>query len=404
MSATLATSLNRSVVRTPRPFLLTALAVAATALGGCGGNAATSTAGAAGSAASAGDAGSAGATAGAGGTSSTTSMGGAGTGGTNTGGTGGTGNGGTSTGGASTGGTGGTGTTTSTGFGVGPGDVLDPSQIYILGTVQEGACYMDVLATVSDPNGATAGFGCYLDNKTATIRPTDGRMIYTNVAEDLVREFHCDACTYDGNYPGSPLANDTILPAQPCGQDGFYSLKFLVGPDGTVLHTCKDNALVWYDEGGAVAYDDAGDALLHLGYGGTALTMNRIVDLATQASVDVIGMPYAPIEAIRAVSPGGFLVVVSENQGQELWKIDATGAATLAGAYPAPPAGYNPYTDYQDASRLDPSGALFQTAYKSGEFLDVILRRAIDGTSEIVYTEATMPLVRLHDSGLLTGP
>ena len=219
----------------------------------------------------------------------------------------------------------------------GPGDVLDASEIYLAGTLSEGACYLDALAHWSTPNGATVGFDCYFDDEHATIRPTDGRILYTNTFENIVREFHCDGCTYDGTYPQKPLLNDTIV-APSCGSDNFYSLQFKVAPDGLLLHTCTDNPLVWYDEAGNIAYDNGEDKLLHLGYGGRALTMSRIVELATMSSVNVTGLPDAPIVTVRASFPDGFWVVLAMNdQGQdgvqELWQIDAMGIATLVRAY-----------------------------------------------------------------------
>ncbi len=191
------------------------------------------------------------------------------------------------------------------------------------------------------------------------------------------------------------------LPTPPCTDEGFYGLRFKVSPEGAVLHTCKENPLVWYDESGDVAYDNAGDALLHLGYGGQALTTTRVVDLATMTSVDVIGLPYAPIITIRALPPDRFRVVVDVNNAQELWEIDPTGTATLAGTYPATPAGYSPVSD---GARLDPAGALFQMAHQNGVFNDVIFRREPGGAAEIIYDETTDPQVKLHISSLLTEP
>ena len=221
-----------------------------------------------------------------------------------------------------------------------------------------------------------------------------------------MREFHCDACTYTGVYPNDFLANDTILPSLPCMSGGFYSLRFEVAPDGAVLHTCTSNPLVWYDSNGVIAYNNAGDHLLHLGFGGHALTMTRVVDLATMASVNIAGLPYAPILTTRAVPPDGFWVV-SDATGpgqegvQELWQIDALGAAVLVGAYPALPAGYHVRAE---SSRLDSSGKLFQLGGWPDWSNDVIFRRTVGGTTEVVYDEVTKPLVKLHISALLTGP
>jgi hypothetical protein len=108
--------------------------------------------------------------------------------------------------------------------------------------------------------------------------------------------------------------------------------------------------------------------------------------------------------AIRATD-GGFRFVVSvsgtalPSYGEEhLWEIDSTGATTELGTYPAWPESLQP-ADYA----LSADGALYEMAFGSDGF-DVIVRRTIEGTSDIVYTEANHPFVKVHISSLFTGP
>jgi hypothetical protein len=73
-------------------------------------------------------------------------------------------------------------------------DILNPGDVYLDGTLTEGACYRDALTHWSDPNSACTGFGCYFDGRGAVIRPSDGRMLYMNTFENVIREFHADSC------------------------------------------------------------------------------------------------------------------------------------------------------------------------------------------------------------------
>ena len=56
------------------------------------------------------------------------------------------------------------------------------------------------------------------------------------------------------------------------------------------------------------------------------------------------------------------------------------------------------------SARLDSSGNLFQEGYGPATFEDVVIYRGLNGFSEVVYTEATNPAVKLHISSLITGP
>jgi hypothetical protein len=280
-------------------------------------------------------------------------------------------------------------------------DVLQPEEVYIAGTLSEGACYLDALAHWSTPNDAVAGFDCYFDERGAKIRPTDGRLLYSNTFEGLLREFHCDTCPIDSTseYPDNPLGNDFVLATPACDPDESTSLGHLVSPDGAIAYRCNGFLDTWYDERGAVVYDGA-EPLLHLGHDGLALTTNSVLSLSTGAVVPIVGLPAGNPVTIRADSEDGFRVVMTTEQ-PELWHVSATGAATSLGIYPPIPAGYSPYGFI---AALDGCGVLFQQGSGLEVFEDVILRRELGGTTDVVYTEATNPLVKLHISALVTGP
>ena len=292
------------------------------------------------------------------------------------------------------------------------GDILDPGEVYLAGTLSEGACYRSALAHWSCPNAAVAGFDCYFEGNatggtrpTSYVRPTDGRLIYTNSAtESFIREFHCDNCPYNASkgYPQTPLANDTILPKD-CELDQVYA-GFFVSPTGVVLYYCPATR-TWRDNGGQYTYVESNDPLLHLGYGNLALTAARIVDLGSGNAVPIVGFGGAQSAvAIRAVRPDKFWVAQAlDTLGQrvDLWEIDGAGMSRRVLEYAAAPA----YATRLDRlGRLDKNGAFFQIGRGQGTFEDIIVRRDMQGSSAVVYTEATNPVVKIHISGLITGP
>lgn len=291
------------------------------------------------------------------------------------------------------------------------GDALDPRSVYIFGTLSEGACYRDAIAPVSDPDTPVLGFDCYAENRNATIRPTDGLLLYTNTFEELLREFHCDVCegwTSSTPYPEDPLANDTVLPFTGCAEEKVYD--HLVAPDGSVLGQCNSDE--WRDPGGTLAYDGTG-RLLHLGFGDTALLRETgelfVLSVVTGDRTAVSGLPDADVLTARAVgTPVAFDVVVageSDGDPPELWRVDGeTGSSSLVGAYPALPSGARRVYVGEADIALDGRNRLYQVGLGPGTFEDIIVRRTTGGDSEVVYTETTDPVVKLHISAIVTGP
>lgn len=294
------------------------------------------------------------------------------------------------------------------GSGGGPGnisDVFDPAEVYLLGTVQPGSSGRDAIAHWSDPNTAAVGFIGAYDEFSARLQD-DGKLLY--VLTGSVREFVCDACPYVGTYLNGSNANDLVLPTAPCvPNDWIDDIK--VGPGGSWVHSCSgDWNKHWYDSNGVMVYSDEQDMLVHLGYSNLALTQSRVVDLANASSVPIVGLPNAPLLAVRALAPDSFRVALAAGQGDgaaELWQIDATGTATLIGSYPPVPTGYTvkPFFPHQHHA-LEATGALLEFGEGPMVFQDVIVRREIGGSSAVVYDEANGPLVQIHISVLVTGP
>ena len=128
-----------------------------------------------------------------------------------------------------------------------------------------------------------------------------------------------------------------------------------------------------------------------------------VIDLVSGRLNPIRGLPYGFIDAVRAEPSGKFVAAIRPDSGgmsESLWEIDKSGAATLRGRYSPPPSP----TLHPFPAQLEPGGALLQFGHGPGVFEDVIVRRTIDGRAEVVYSEAWGPLVKIHISGLITGP
>jgi hypothetical protein len=278
------------------------------------------------------------------------------------------------------------------------GDTLKPHEVYIAGTLSEGACYLDAMSHWSTPDDAVGGFDCYFGGDYAQIRPSDGRLIYSMTFEGLLREFHCDSCPIDPmNYPNTPLNNDVILPTPMCDPEMTVQMQFVLTPEGEHYYRCDSFDADWYDAAGDVVYTSEVDPLLHVGHCGQALTEQSIVDLESGTKTPVDGLPLGDTLAIRVAPEGGFWIVKTYEQ-PELWHVALDGVATSLGVYPQLPADHT-----AGLGVLDGCGVFYQQASGPEVFVDLITQRTIGGTTEIVYTEVTDPLVKLHISNLITG-
>jgi hypothetical protein len=295
-------------------------------------------------------------------------------------------------------------------------DVLNPGDVYLDGTLEKGACYEDALTHWSDPNSACTGFDCNFLGGSAVIRPTDGRMLYMNSSELVLREFHADACPMPAMsaYPSNPLANDTIIPTPMCpvaaGVPTTGVTRFVVSPEGNIYYHCVGVEAImalWYDLAGNLVYDESnGYALQKVARGRTALVGSgsnyKLANLTTGVLTDVAAPPWTAgyIVAVRALDPAGFWVAAASGSSDpELWEIHPDGTSTKIGSYPPLPAGQS----LAVAATLDGCGALLQIC--SGPMVSegTIVRRQVQGSSQVIYDDATMPLVKIGFY-LITGP
>jgi hypothetical protein len=257
------------------------------------------------------------------------------------------------------------------------------------------------LVLVATPDSASTGFDCYFDDRNATVRPTDGRLIYTNTFEDMIREYSCDACVYSGIYPTQVLSNDAILPVT-CANGRVTGFK--VTADGLLIHTCDPAANSWRDATGTVIYDGTSDRLIAVGAGGWLLTQTRVLNPATADEHVIAGLPATSWLAARWSPPDAFFIALGTGSGAttQLWRIGTTGVAQMVGTFPPFANGYSVVT----GARLDRAGRLFQFARETAQPLtDAIVRSQVGGRSEAIYTEASNPLVKVTPfSALVTGP
>ena len=277
--------------------------------------------------------------------------------------------------------------------------VFDPERVYLAGTLSEGACYRDAVADYRTPDHAAVGFECEFDERGAVISAA-GVLTYTNTFEDRLREFVCDDCpgfVPGDDYPSDVLDNDPVLATPPCTGDR-RALDFRLGPDGARIHRCGLSS-PWYDATGAEILP-AGDVLA-LGWSAVALTEGEVHDTVSGEVTPLSNFPSdcRPVTARAGPTPG-FRVAVDCEEVTELWWVDHAGAAVREGVYPPPPADYPPWFE----GRLAGDGTLVQLARGPETFEDTIIERTVSGRSELIYTEARSPAVKIHISSLVTGP
>ena len=273
---------------------------------------------------------------------------------------------------------------------------FDPQNVYLAGTVAVGPCGREVMTDYESPDVAVAGFDCAFNQRAAGIS-TSGVLTYFNTAEGRLREFTCDDCpgwNPTDPYPSNPLANDVILPTPLCED---RTLDFALSPDGRRMHRCPSSG-GWMDPGGAQVLEN--ETVVTYGWSGFVLTNDVVIDTATGERRPT-GLPAGcDVLTTRSGPETGFRVAVQCEESAELWFVDHAGVAIREGVYPAPPPAYR--TSYEAALAGD--GTLVQIAREIGESEDTIIERTIEGRSEVMYTEASEPAVKIHGSSLVTGP
>jgi hypothetical protein len=280
---------------------------------------------------------------------------------------------------------------------------LDAREVYILGTVAQGSAGAGALAHWRDPNTALVGFGYYTDVDDGFIDPLDGTLVFSESAAAFYR-FREDACRNEdtrATLPTDPLANDDVI-SFPCSRQISKTNRVLSSLNGLLALSCGTD---WFDEAGRVLFGGEPQALEFDGE--HFLTSDGIYDIASAELVPFNGLPnFVPLTS-RVLESGFWLVLPGEAAMNEpgLWLIGEDGTVELMGLYPAPPTGTILESEFQGGSVVSAQGELFSIAGDSAEpTRDLIVRRTLDGTSQVVYDEINDPVVKLHSSDLVTGP
>jgi hypothetical protein len=293
------------------------------------------------------------------------------------------------------------------------GDVFDHTKVYLFGTLQQGACYLDAVAQVETPNTYTVGFGCYADDRKAAIRQADGKLVYIDSQDDKIYEFVADPHPWDSEqevceYPQDPQGNDGIVPTTACDTSNSGPTDFLLSPDDTtVWYWCDGTyydenhaAVDWIPVGIPVRRGTSGLLLVDQGFDDFTLYDN------TQTEVPITGLPdFSTIIAIRTISSGFRIAGINQaTDAWELYSISNAGSAVLAGTYVAHP---DDVTVRLSAwpRKLDADGNLYLLAYdnRNGTNDDAVVKLPLTGTASVAYTEDEMPTVRLHGDGVISG-
>jgi hypothetical protein len=289
---------------------------------------------------------------------------------------------------------------------------FDPSRVYLGGTQGQGACFVQMIAPPEDASRGIVGLPCEFSAWWAWTR-AGGVMLYHDLGQGKLREFSCDeeGCYFvqANRYPEHPRDNDPEVPS-PC--TGGLIQAALLAPDDSIAFRCSDPH-GWLNAAGDPLYSGM-LGLWHLGPQGTALAgttegVTHVVQLGgAGVETPITDLPEGTtVRAIRASESGFYLVTKSEPP--ELWEIATTGAATQLGTFPPLPDGQMlTSSSTGQGAALDATLALYDFTTRVGSFPgdeDTITRRTMQNVSEVVYTEATRPLVLIDgNSGLFTSP
>ena len=252
--------------------------------------------------------------------------------------------------------------------------VLDPSRVYVLGTLDEERCDRDVIVDVERPDAPWFGLPC--GHRLPTLRQ-DGQLVYLH--EGALRLFVADGSGFEG-YPAEPMANDLALRSAPCDR----VLTFALEPDtGAHVYACGG----WFRAG--ASYLTPSTAQFLPGAADHALTLDG-------ASFGVARRG-APVGAASVV-PGipfhvrphadGFRLLMRAGTLIRLYDMSLEGTLSELGDY----AGASGYA--VRGCRVDGEDVAFCVADHEGR--EVVLRLTLAGAHRVVFEAG-----RVRSLGLL---
>jgi hypothetical protein len=327
---------------------------------------------------------------------------------------------------------------------VGQAPHFDPDAIYIVGESSEVVATSQRpygIASLAAPDQGITGIPIFA---SVYLRRTDGHVLYSylgsapngdGVTKGLF-EFKRDEGPYANGSDDALTVGEAVVDnaERPCGPiapgDG---LRYRVGFDGSVLHTCGNTYEMarrapseaqyeaWYDSSGKRVYF-GNPSLEVVGANGRTLVFPDaggvvVLDLANGSMLASL-MPYKPMIAEHGFNGGasrsredGFWLAAtaadSMNPEATWTDIDLAGQIVGTGVYPDMPEGVMMTTTNWEEHwpALDGRGALYQFAMQGEE--GVIVRRPMQGQSEVVYRSSQWDASHPHDvlpDQLVTGP
>lgn len=293
-------------------------------------------------------------------------------------------------------------------------DTFDPSEVYLLGTLETGIAGWDAVSTLSNPDEPTIALHVDSDD-SPIVRPTDGKLIYSRYSDEVTLAFTSEKFTWDEaagryRYPEDYEANDAQVVGTVCthGTMPIGPLWFTIAPDtGGVFYSCGDG--LRHPDGTPLALQLAGfRALGHAGYIlGTKSTREHAIQAPDGTVTEVTGGLPSDLFVVRSHSAGFQAAVehydsTTNTATYEHWVIDAaTAVATKTATYGA--------GEKIDKAKLAGNGDLYGFGSTG---LYVVKYPIGGGAPEVVYSRVDAPATKWTDppshfvygNRLFTGP
>jgi hypothetical protein len=280
--------------------------------------------------------------------------------------------------------------------------VVDPDCVYLLGTLQEGTSWRNVLIDPRHPADRAYGFGNPF--RAPIIHPKTGRLWFLSRANSGSQRLYLFGVTAPVNaYPDAQLAGHTLVPTPGCADNMLFE-HYLVPDTGVLVYDCLGNPGTTFVDGQAAPVDLQGYLVVAVGNGGVVLGAKTAPDYAIVkdgVATPIAGLAYNTfLRAIRSRPSGGFMALA--NAGTErgqLIEIEVDGSILVKGPYDfgTPPRGPGDCV-------LEPSGAAVCIVNVPGPLAaEGVARFTLTSPPEMLHDERTSD-VKIHGSRLVTGP
>jgi hypothetical protein len=275
---------------------------------------------------------------------------------------------------------------------------VDPSKVYLLGTLAEGAASRVVLCDPTMPD-VVMGFPVYDKKRPPVISPSTHDVYYADSMHALHRV----------HPTRTSVSDDSLVSTAACADEsGPLKLDYIAfDPTGLLYFACRNSV---YDENGNAfprCTDGDDNTPLAMAANGTMLCSRHIlIDGVAFALQGPDGERINLHDGVaRARDDGGFWFVRADKARYQRWSVSEHGSATLDGTYADAPGQWKPQnTDEKGILEIDGDGALYRWGH-SLDLQDQIAFFSADfSSSEVIYDEADAPRCKFDASTLITGP